>query len=144
MIPFEEAFDMFCNGLTMAGPFWDHVLNYWEKSLEMPQKVLFLKYEDVKEKPFLHLRRLAEFLECPFSLEEEESGLVDEIIKLCSFENLSNLEVNKSGKTLFGNDNRVFFRKGEVGDWKNHLTTEMVERLNQITEDKFNGSGLTL
>ncbi|XP_075108552.1 cytosolic sulfotransferase 12-like isoform X2 [Nicotiana tabacum] len=140
MIPFEEAFDMFCNGLTMAGPFWDHVLSYWEKSLEMPQKVFFLKYEEVKEQPCLHLKCLAEFLERPFSLEEEESGLMNEIIKLCSFENLSNLEVNKSGKTVFGNDNRVFFRKGEVGDWKNHLTTEMVDRLNQITEDKFNGS----
>ncbi|KAJ8564487.1 hypothetical protein K7X08_000947 [Anisodus acutangulus] len=144
MIPFEEAFDMFCNGFTMAGPFWDHVLSYWEKSCEMTQKVLFLKYEEVKEKPFLHLKRLAEFLDCPFSLEEEETGLVDEVIKLCSFDNLSNLEVNRSGKTMFGNDNRVFFRKGEVGDWKNHLTDEMVDRLNQITEDKFKGSGLKL
>ncbi|XP_060182926.1 cytosolic sulfotransferase 12-like [Lycium barbarum] len=144
MIPFDEAFHMFSNGFTMAGPFWDHVLSYWEKSCEMPQKVLFLKYEEVKEQPLSHLRRLAEFLDCPFSLEEEERGLVDEIIKLCSFDNLSNLEVNKSGKTLFGNDNGVFFRKGEAGDWKNHLTDEMVHRLNQITEDKFKGSGLKL
>ncbi|MCE3216875.1 hypothetical protein HAX54_008839 [Datura stramonium] len=144
IIPFEEAFHMFCNGFTLAGPFWDHVLSYWEKSCEMPLKVLFLRYEQVKEQPLLHLTRLAEFLNCPFSIEEEETGLLDQIIKLCSFDNLSNLEVNITGKTLFGNDNTIFFRKGEVGDWKNHLTDEMVDRLNQITEHKFKGSGLKL
>ena len=33
-----------------------------------------------------------------FSLEEEKEGMVQKIIDLCSFENLSNLEVNKSGQ----------------------------------------------
>ena len=33
----------------------------------------------------------------PFSLEEEDKGVVQKIIELCNFENLSNLVVNKSG-----------------------------------------------
>ena len=33
----------------------------------------------------------------PFSLEEEDKGVVQKIIDLCSFENLSSLVVNKSG-----------------------------------------------
>ena len=33
----------------------------------------------------------------PFSLEEEDKGVVQKIIELCSFENLSSLVVNKSG-----------------------------------------------
>ena len=33
----------------------------------------------------------------PFSLEEEDKGVVQKIIELCNFENLSSLVVNKSG-----------------------------------------------
>jgi hypothetical protein len=37
-----------------------------------------------------------------------------------------------------------FFRKGIVGDWKNHLTPEMATRLDQITEQKLKDTGLKL
>ncbi|KAL7184996.1 hypothetical protein ACSBR2_027021 [Camellia fascicularis] len=47
----EESFDMFCRGVSIYGPFWDHVLEYWKASQERPDKVLFLKYEDMKENP---------------------------------------------------------------------------------------------
>jgi hypothetical protein len=67
----EDSFDMFCRGVSSFGPYWDHVLGYWKKSLEKPQKVLFLKYEEMKEQPIPNLRRLAEFLGCPFSPEEK-------------------------------------------------------------------------
>ncbi|CAA2952055.1 cytosolic sulfotransferase 12-like [Olea europaea subsp. europaea] len=139
-----EVFDMFCRGVSIAGPFLDHVLDYWKESRESPHKVLFLKYDDMKENPTVNLRRIAEFLECPFSNEEEESGMVEEILKLCSFGNLSNLEINRTGKLSSGEENKVFFRQGKVGDWKNHLTIEMVEKLDQITEQKLCGSGLVL
>lgn len=69
-----------------------------------------------------------------------------EIIKLCSFENLSNLKVNKTGVLQardFIIEKKKFFRKGEVGDWKNHLTTEMGNCLNRIMDQKLDGSGLT-
>ncbi|KAL2546596.1 Cytosolic sulfotransferase 6 [Forsythia ovata] len=107
---------------------------------------LFCKgYEELKEEPNLHLRRLAELLGCPFSADEEETGMVEEILKLCSFNNLSNLEINKSTEKLaYGMENKTFFRRGEVGDWKNHLTTEMAKKIDQITEQKFSGSGLLL
>ncbi|OVA16429.1 Sulfotransferase domain [Macleaya cordata] len=70
----EEALDLFCNGVSAFGPFWDHVLGYWKESLENPQKVLFLKYEDVKKNPRFRLKRIAEFLGYPLSLEEESEG----------------------------------------------------------------------
>ena len=40
-------------------------------------------------------------------------------------------------------NNDLFFRKGETGDWKNHLTNEMIKHLDKITLEKFSGSGLT-
>ncbi|MBA0674219.1 hypothetical protein Goari_015829 [Gossypium aridum] len=145
-ISLEEAFELFCQGISHYGPFWDHVLGYWEASLETPEKILFLKYEDLKKEPLVVVKRLGDFLGYPFSLEEESKGVVEEIVKLCSFENLSTLEVNKVSEQKFSKDtiidNRHFFRKGKVGDWKSYLTTEMVERLDEITYEKLLGSGL--
>ncbi|OWM89448.1 hypothetical protein CDL15_Pgr024196 [Punica granatum] len=137
----EETFDKFCRGVSMDGPFWDHVLGYYKASLEMPHKVFFLTYEEMKEKPREQLKRLASFLGCPFSEDEEE---VDEILRLCSFDNLSKLEVNQNGKLSTGHENKSFFRKGEVGDWVSYLTPDMIERIDRITEEKFHGSDLKL
>ncbi|KAL7223168.1 hypothetical protein ACSBR1_024774 [Camellia fascicularis] len=135
----EEAFDMFCKGISSYGPFWDHVLGYWKASLACPERVLFLNYEDMKRDTLIHVKKLAEFLGQPFSLKEESEGIVQGIVELCSFENLSNLEVNKNGTLSNGIKGNVFFRKGQVGDWKNHLTTQMIERLDEITKENLGG-----
>ncbi|TYG75645.1 hypothetical protein ES288_D03G048500v1 [Gossypium darwinii] len=141
----EEAFDLFCKGVSHYGPFWDHVLGYWKASLESPKKVLCLKYEDVKKEPLGCVRKVANFLGLPFTPEEENQEIVEEIVKLCSFENMSNQDVNKSDtrsqeKPISNSD---FFRKGEVGDWVNHLSPQMSEILDQITEQKFQGTGFS-
>lgn len=138
-----SMFAQFSTGVSGFGPFWDHVLEYWNQSKENSDKIFFLKFEDLKRDPGFYLRRLAEFLECPFSAEEEGSGMVEDIIKICSFENLSSLEINQNGKSSSGIlENKVFFRQGEVGDWKNHLSDEMVNKLDEISKKKFAGSGL--
>ncbi|KAF8378550.1 hypothetical protein HHK36_029893 [Tetracentron sinense] len=85
---------------------------YWKESLKRSQKILFLKYEEMKKEPRAQLKRLASFLERPFVKEED----VD----------------------------KVLWRLGNVGDWKNNFTTDMKERLNEITKTKLEGSGLDL
>ncbi|KAK1577529.1 hypothetical protein Q3G72_022561 [Acer saccharum] len=150
LFPLEKAFEMACQGVQGYGPFWEHVLGYWKASLEQPDKILFLKYEDLKEDVNFHVKRLADFLGCPFSVDEERREVIEEISKLCSFNNLKNLEVNKSGKLPVGNansvnfrDNSVYFRKGMVGDSGNYLTSSMSLHLEKLIEDKLSGSGLT-
>ncbi|ESQ32962.1 hypothetical protein EUTSA_v10004760mg [Eutrema salsugineum] len=103
-------------------------LIYWKGSLEDKENVLFMRYEEIIEEPRVQ--------------EEEKSGWVEEILKLCSLRNLSNLEVNKKGTTRLGIDSNVFFRKGEVGDWKNHLTPHMAKTIDEIVESRLRGSGL--
>ncbi|WOG83530.1 hypothetical protein DCAR_0102706 [Daucus carota subsp. sativus] len=142
-ISLEDAFNLFCKGVTLSGPIWDQILGYWKESLERPHKVLFMRYEEMMQEPHLQLRRLAKFLGKPFSQEEEKSGLPDQIIKLCSFDSMSKLEVNKTGTLVGAISNDSFFRSGVVGDWKNYLTAEMASKLDQITEKKFRDSGLS-
>uniref|UniRef100_A0A2N9HUC0 Sulfotransferase n=1 Tax=Fagus sylvatica TaxID=28930 RepID=A0A2N9HUC0_FAGSY len=143
----EDAFELFCEGISSFGPYWNNVLGYWKASLELPEKILFLKYEDLKNKTLFYVKKMAEFMGHPFSVEEEVQGMAQKIVDRCSFENIRNLEVNKNGS--FGSHRHVliqnssFFRKGEVGDWKNYLTPMMASRLDQITEQKLKSSGLT-
>ncbi|CAF2118675.1 BnaA03g01880D [Brassica napus] len=140
----ESTFESFCGGGNFYGPFWDHVLSYWRGSLEDdPSRVLFMKYEEMKEEPCVQLKRLAEFLGVPFTEEEEESGCVEKILELCSLRSLSDLAINKIGKTSSGPDYKLCFRKGEVGDSKNYLTPEMEMRIDMIIEENLKGSGLS-
>ncbi|GKA69829.1 flavonol 3-sulfotransferase-like protein [Tanacetum coccineum] len=146
--PFEEAFDEFCRGISYFGPYWDHILGYWKAYLENPGTILFLKYEDLKTDPTSNVKRLADFIGYPFSIEETKAGVVENIINMCSFENLSNLEVNKSGTHHLIDttvvENRLYFRKAKDGDWKNYFTDEMKERIDELVDQKLIGTGLLL
>ncbi|AEC05746.1 unnamed protein product [Arabidopsis thaliana] len=136
--PIEKAVEAFCEGKFIGGPFWDHILEYWYASRENPNKVLFVTYEELKKQTEVEMKRIAEFLECGF-IEEEE---VREIVKLCSFESLSNLEVNKEGKLPNGIETKTFFRKGEIGGWRDTLSESLAEEIDRTIEEKFKGSGL--
>ena len=75
----EAGLEMMCKGMEGCGPYWDHVLGYWRMSWEKPEKVLFLKYEDLKEDIITHVKRIADFLGVPFSEEEDRQGMIEEI-----------------------------------------------------------------
>ncbi|BAF24147.2 Os08g0515100 [Oryza sativa Japonica Group] len=119
----DEAFELFVDGCSLYGPIWDHCLHG-----ALPQK-------------------LAEFLRVPFTDEEVGTGVVVEVVRLCSFEKLSRLPVNFSGVVdrIGGRpmENSSFFRKAKVGDWKNNLTQEMAQKLDAVIAEKLKGSGLT-
>ncbi|XP_025693681.2 cytosolic sulfotransferase 12 [Arachis hypogaea] len=40
---FDEFFELFCRGVNLYGPFWEHVLEYWKESLKRPEKIMFLR-----------------------------------------------------------------------------------------------------
>ncbi|KAJ0093505.1 hypothetical protein Patl1_26832 [Pistacia atlantica] len=131
----HDTFEMVCEGIKSFGPIWEHVLGYWKASKEQPHKILFLKYEDLKEDINFYVKRLTSFLGYPFSEDEEKQGVMKEISKFCSFDNIKTFEVKNIKKD-------IFYRKGEVGDWKNCLTASMAKRLEKIIEEKLSGSGL--
>ncbi|CAN1161028.1 Cytosolic sulfotransferase 17 [Linum perenne] len=131
------------------GPFHEHMLEYWEQSKTSPDKVMFIKYEDLRRDPKPHVRKLASFMGRPFDEEDDEE--VEKVIWRSSFDRLKDLDVNKDNNTkphrpllvpLLKNSH--FFRRGKVGDWRNHLTSEMAERIDDVTRVKLQGTGLYL
>ncbi|PWZ58545.1 Cytosolic sulfotransferase 8 [Zea mays] len=133
-------------GFSPLGPFWEHYLEYWKASLERPQHILFLRYEEIVADPVKVVKTLAGFFSDPFTEAEERGGVPEQVARLCSFEVLSGLEKNQTGGVAFGNDlvigKSTFFREGKVGDWENHMTKEQGQRLDDVLEDKLKGSGL--
>ena len=142
-VTIEEALENYCKGIIGFGPIWEHMLGYWKESIATPNKVLFLKYEELKEDANFYVKRVAEFLDCPFTEEEESNGVIENIINLCSFEKMKNLEVNKSGTIGKNLVKKYLFRKGEIGDWVNYFTPAMIDKLSKTMEEKLGGSGLS-
>ncbi|CAN8275675.1 unnamed protein product [Cochlearia groenlandica] len=142
----EESVDMFCRGQSVYGPYLDHILAYWEAYKKNKDRVLFLKYETMRADPMPYVKILAEFMGYGFTKEEEENGVVEKVVNLCSFETLKNLEANKGEKDREDRPgvyaNSAYFRKGKVGDWSNYLTPEMAARMDGLMEEKFKGTGL--
>ena len=137
----ESTFDMFTEGFSSNGPFWNHCLEYWRESIAKPDNVLFLKYEDMTLEPTKYVIRLATFLGAPFSIKEIEDGIPEEVVGLCSFEKPSSLSTNQTGEfARLGNiviEKSSYFRKGKVGDRVNHMSEEeMGRKLNCIVEEK--------
>nr|ABA91423.1 Sulfotransferase domain containing protein [Oryza sativa Japonica Group] len=93
----DVAVRQFCNGISHFGPFWEHVLGYWRWHVETPSQVFFLTYEELAADTLGLLRRLAEFVGHPFTVEEQEAGVDRKIVEICAMESSSRLDVNLSG-----------------------------------------------
>lgn len=71
----DEAFKGFYTRVHPIGPFLDRSLNYWKESLKNPEKILFLRYEEMKGYTREQVKRLASFLGKPLA-EDEDIGKV--------------------------------------------------------------------
>lgn len=138
----ETVFDGFSSGFDHGGPFAENVLSYWHESRRDPNKVMFLTYEDLQDDCVGWVKKLGLFLGCSPQLVEENAAI---IVEKCSFQSLSTLEVNKTGRVLenkYRIPNHSFFSEGKVGEWKKHFTPQMEERIYLAIEQKLNNEGL--
>ena len=98
--------------LTWSG----HVLSW----INAPVPVCFIRYEDMKQDSFNTFKKAVKFMELDKSDEEIRSA-----IKKSSFDNLQKQEKEKGFKER-SQKSKSFFRKGEVGDWRNHLNEAQI------------------
>lgn len=100
-------------------------MGYKKASLEKPENIFFITYEELMADAKVHVKRLAKFLGCPFDEGKEEGVLeVEKIVKSCSFDTLSSHDVNKSKEftTWLPATYNSFFRQSGIGDHKNNFS----------------------
>ncbi|CAJ1978311.1 unnamed protein product [Sphenostylis stenocarpa] len=85
----EEAFEKFCDGVTEFGPWWRRCNGVWSMvesyarlSIDRPTKVLFLKYEDLKEDTKFHVKRIIEFTSAKMGFYVRYLGLFTSYLRL--------------------------------------------------------------
>eukprot|EP00252_Welwitschia_mirabilis_P017800 TRINITY_DN3955_c0_g1_i1.p1 TRINITY_DN3955_c0_g1~~TRINITY_DN3955_c0_g1_i1.p1 ORF type:complete len:345 (+),score=20.57 TRINITY_DN3955_c0_g1_i1:31-1035(+) len=139
----EQLFDEFCRGLFHGGPFAEHVLSYWNEHQKNPERVLWLSYEELQSDCMGCVLKMGRFMGLPSDLVEKNATSV---VENCSFERLSNAEVNKIGVTKGippnAFHNSFFFRDGKRGGWKQHFSAQMEERVYNDIELKLETAGI--
>lgn len=142
---FHYFIDLFLEGKVPGDSWFDFVLG-WERSFqENPQlPVLVMYYEDIKQDPVAALRSLSKFLGT-----ESSSDLLQDIARECSIQKMKQvdrnlkdhlphhqkLSVSKTGENFI-------YRKGEVGDWRNHFSSEDDAHFMKVVNSKLQGSSL--
>ncbi|MGH0133739.1 UNVERIFIED_CONTAM: hypothetical protein FKN15_005254 [Acipenser sinensis] len=126
------------NPLLCWGYWYDHVKGYWRE--KETKRILYLLYEDMKENPRDEVIRVMRFLE--HSLPDD---IIDRIIELTSFSMMKeNPMANYSTvpDSVFDRSVSTFMRKGEVGDWLNHFSSEESRLFDEHYEKMMSGTSI--
>lgn len=133
---FEEFCDLFLNDHTPLGSVWNHYLPFWEKRND--SNVLFLKYEDMKRHFKETVDKIAKFMGKEVT-EEQKTALQDflsvEKMRENAGCNLQKLIDSKRGDNYYKKSGKHFIRKGETGDWKNHMSPAISKKFDEWIEE---------
>jgi hypothetical protein len=130
--PWEHWLQMFLEGKVQRGDWFDHVLSWWKH--RSAENLLFLKYEDLRRDPGGQLKRIAQYLEYP--LDEEVLG---SILERTSFDKMKEDRFSNMHEIM---EFHSFFRKGQIGSWKDLFTVAQNDYFDRIYAERMAGSGL--
>ena len=132
----DEHFQLFLTSDVGCGPYFDHVLPWWEAS-QHDKNILFLKYEDMKNDHAGNVARIASFLDL-----QADSQLIDKVVALSSFKSMSSGESTNFNWIPQREGVPTHFRKGDIGDWRNQFTEAQSQQLDALYMEKLQGTGL--
>uniref|UniRef100_V5HPW0 Putative sulfotransferase n=1 Tax=Ixodes ricinus TaxID=34613 RepID=V5HPW0_IXORI len=155
---FDDFFELFVTGKNDRGDFFDHFMSWY--SHKDDSNVFFVTYEELKRNFKDTVLRLARFLgeEYARPLETDEE-LFQQVVDRSSIQFLSQLLTITEGKmksmekkgdndildatkrfvcneTGKPSPQKIFVRKGIVGDWKTHFGEKHLDRIRRRIEEK--------
>uniref|UniRef100_A0A8B9EM86 Sulfotransferase n=1 Tax=Anser cygnoides TaxID=8845 RepID=A0A8B9EM86_ANSCY len=127
-------FDLFLEGDVVCGSWFDHFLS-WEEH-KNDKNILFLFYEDMKKDLPKIVKEISVFLDIDISDDN-----IQDICKKSSFSEMKNdteKENSDPSHTVCAltSNRKLIFRKGIVGDWKNHFTPKQNLKFEEIFNEK--------
>lgn len=130
--PWEHWLEMFLGGKVQRGDWADHVLSWWEH--RDADNILFTRYEDLRERFEATVTRIAEFLDYPLPPE-----LLATIKEKTSFQAMKQNDFSSMGDI---EELTEFFRRGQVGSWKDLFKEAQSEHFDAVYRERLKGSGL--
>ncbi len=100
---------------------WSMHVTSWTEAKEIPVNIL--RYEDMKQKPLETFTKAVRFIGLDYTEAQIQSA-----IELSDFNRIKK-EESHEGFREKPYKTESFFRKGQVGDWKNHLTEMQAEQI---------------
>lgn len=129
----DNFFDLYMTTDLHYNSWFEHVkswLNFKKKHPEVP--VMFLSFEDMKQDLRGCVQKLAEFLGT-----NQDPVFLDDVASKCEFNAMSKAKSSDGEETSMSKDgSNPFFRKGEVGDWKNRFTVAQNEKFDKLLLEK--------
>ncbi|XP_005091666.1 sulfotransferase family cytosolic 1B member 1-like [Aplysia californica] len=119
------------NGMMMAHQFdfLRQMQQYQKDNPEVP--VMTIYYEDMKENPVQIAQELAKFLG-----HDVTEKFCKEVVEACSFSKMKEADPQKKEpkheNTGWKGPPLKVYRKGQIGDWKNHLTVAQNEMIDDF------------
>ncbi|XP_076034910.1 uncharacterized protein LOC143021359 [Oratosquilla oratoria] len=136
--------DYLINDELHYGSYWDHIKEGW-KHREHP-RVHIMFFEDLKTDPMAEVKKLDKFLGT--DLTEKQ---MTEVIENTTFDKMkargAEYAIAKEFEHKLSNQEMIqteggFFRKGQVGDFKNKLTPEQESKIDAWTKKNSEGMGI--
>lgn len=131
-VEFRAFVESFMSASLHYGPYWDHLEQAWRQREHPNLHVVF--YEDMKKDVLEELRKLSTFL--GRSLEDDQ---LRSIVEYTSFGRMKARDAKFPVVDLNGS----FFRKGEIGDWKNMASPQLDALMNGWIKEKSRGMDIT-
>ncbi|XP_077986250.1 sulfotransferase 2A1-like [Glandiceps talaboti] len=131
----DEYVRDFTNGDVFNGPWIKHVIEWRKFGIE--NNVLHITYEDMKIDLKSVLEKIAKFIGRPLS-----PGQLDHVVSACSIEEMRKHAMKELDfdDEVYNFEENPFFRKGEVGNWKEHFSvaqSELLdEKIGKVLKDK--------
>ena len=132
----EEHFEIFLNGDVGCGPYFDHILPWWEAS-QKEERILFMKYEDMKHDHAGSVAKIASFLGI-----QADPQLIDRVVTLSSFKSMTTTETTNFDWIPQREGVPKHFRKGDIGDWRNYFSAEQSQQMDDLFLKKMKDTGL--
>lgn len=114
-------------------------MNDWAAAAPKVGKLLVVKYEDLRSDTKIQLRRILEFIG-----EQPTDAELEDAVSFASIDNMRRMEIEnarkagaqRSMKPGNADDPSSFkVRRGKVGGWRDYVTEEQAEALDQLVRD---------
>ncbi|XP_035029079.1 sulfotransferase 6B1 [Hippoglossus stenolepis] len=126
----ESFYSHFMSGDVPWGSYFDHALA-WEKRMNDPN-VMIVTYEELKQDLSEGVRQISSFYGFPLT-----EAQVQQVTEDSSFTAMKESSANSHGPM-----GKVIFRKGEVGDWRNHFTPDQSREMDEAFDKHLAGTRL--